>query len=134
MGVKFGDSVNSDSGEKGALPEVASELSIADKSIGKVTSVVYSLQLKAPLAIAYVRRGNEQPGSELTSPFGICQVVKDLAGPCFRMLRDRCSRLTEGLQFYPRLEGSVFGHVFYCSDTFVPDRVHGSDNIFSHFF
>ena len=58
-----------------SLPDVGSELTVDDKTIGKVTSVVFSPQFKAPLALAFVRRGHEQSGTELESSLGKAIVV-----------------------------------------------------------
>lgn len=48
-----------------ALPQAGAQLGAAGQVIGDVTSVVYSPKLAAPLALAYVRRGYERPGTAL---------------------------------------------------------------------
>ena len=45
------------------------------KIAARVTSAVYSPQLKAPLALAYVRREHQQPGSKLTSDRTSAEVI-----------------------------------------------------------
>jgi folate-binding protein YgfZ len=44
-------------------------------TIGAVTSAAYSHRLGAPLALAYVRRGHNQTGTQLGSPIGPAQVI-----------------------------------------------------------
>jgi len=45
------------------------------KSSGQVTSATFSPRLGAPLALAFVRRGTNMPGSKLDSSLGACEVV-----------------------------------------------------------
>jgi hypothetical protein len=47
----------------------------AGKSLGQVTSAAFSPRLGAPLALAYVRRGTNTPGSRLESSLGAAEVV-----------------------------------------------------------
>lgn len=52
------------------------ELSAKGKPVGSVTSVAWSESLGAPIALAYVRRGHEQPGKVVESPVGKATVLK----------------------------------------------------------
>lgn len=73
MGVMFAGSTE-------AIPP-GSKLFAGETEVGLVTSSAWSPRLQQVLALAYVRRGNQQPGSEFvcdgrkgvlsTSPFGI---------------------------------------------------------------
>jgi folate-binding protein YgfZ len=56
-------------------PEIAAELTQAGRAVGHVTSVTYSPQLQAPLALAMLRREHMAVGSRLDSPVGQCEVV-----------------------------------------------------------
>lgn len=47
----------------------------AGKSLGQVTSAAFSPRCDAPLALAYVRRGSNTPGTRLMSPLGAAEVV-----------------------------------------------------------
>jgi folate-binding protein YgfZ len=58
------------------IPPVGAELRAAEQVVGEVTSAAYSPLLSGPLALAYIRRGHNTPGSELTSQFGSAEVVK----------------------------------------------------------
>ncbi len=58
------------------LPAVGSKLTQGGKEIGKVTSAVDSPRLGAPLALAYLRTGNQSPGTELESSAGPAVVVE----------------------------------------------------------
>lgn len=58
-----------------AVPKPGTELSVGETVVGQVTSSTYSPRDKAALALGYVRRGHNQPGTELTSPVGPAQVV-----------------------------------------------------------
>ena len=60
----------------GELPEVGTELSSGGKVVGRITSVAFSPRLGAPLALAYVRRGMNGPGTALESPRGPAEVVR----------------------------------------------------------
>ncbi len=66
VGVRF---------EGDSLPEVGTKLTVGDKEVGEVTSATYSPRLKAPLALAYVRRGHHEPGTKLTAAIGAAHVV-----------------------------------------------------------
>lgn len=48
-----------------ALPPVGSKLFRQDKEVGRVTSAVMSPRSNGVLALAYIRRGNETPGTTL---------------------------------------------------------------------
>jgi glycine cleavage system aminomethyltransferase T len=50
-------------------------LSSAGQPAGEVTSAAYSYRYKAPLALAYLRRGQHEPGTTLDSPGGPAEVV-----------------------------------------------------------
>jgi len=47
------------------IPPAGAELTHADDVVGHITSAVWSPRLKAPLALAYVRRGHHTPGTQL---------------------------------------------------------------------
>ncbi len=49
-----------------APPAAGSEITQEGQTVGHVTSATYSPRLAAALALAYVRRGNNVPGQELT--------------------------------------------------------------------
>jgi folate-binding protein YgfZ len=57
------------------VPSPGETLSADDKPVGKVTSAAWSPQAGAPLALAYVRRGHEKPGSRLSSRLGDVDVI-----------------------------------------------------------
>jgi folate-binding protein YgfZ len=57
------------------IPEAGEQLISDGKTIGHVTSAVWSPQLNAPLALAYVRRGHNAVGSKLSSSVGDATVV-----------------------------------------------------------
>jgi folate-binding protein YgfZ len=57
------------------VPKPGLELNADEQVVGQVTSAAFSRQLGAPLALAYVRRGNNAPGSKLASPLGNGEVV-----------------------------------------------------------
>lgn len=57
------------------VPAPGTELSVDGKEAGQVTSAIYSPKLDAPLALAYLRRGNETAGRRLESPSGAAEVV-----------------------------------------------------------
>jgi len=44
------------------VPEVGAELTVGDQTIGRVTSACWSPEFEAPLALAMVRRGANEPG------------------------------------------------------------------------
>jgi folate-binding protein YgfZ len=56
-------------------PDAGTPLTIGDKNVGEVTSAVISPTLGAPLALGYVRRGHNEIGTRLNSPFGEVEVV-----------------------------------------------------------
>ena len=59
------------------IPQAGTPLLAADEAeVGSVTSAAWSPRLDAPLALAYVRRGNGNPGTRLSSPGGPAEVVK----------------------------------------------------------
>lgn len=57
------------------VPIAGSELRADDKSVGHVTSACWSPKANAPLALGYVRRGYQTPGTKLASPVGEATVV-----------------------------------------------------------
>ncbi|HVC97511.1 MAG TPA: glycine cleavage T C-terminal barrel domain-containing protein [Pirellulales bacterium] len=57
------------------VPAAGTELTTGGQGAGQVTSAVFSPRLDAPLALAYVRRGSEIPGTALESSVGRAQVV-----------------------------------------------------------
>jgi tRNA-modifying protein YgfZ len=66
-GVSFADS---------EVPPVGTEFTDeAGKSLGQVTSAAFSPRLGAPLALAYVRRGSNTPGTKLRSASGPAEVI-----------------------------------------------------------
>ena len=65
-GVRFG-------GER--VPAAGTELLVDGKTVGHVTSAAHSPRLEAPLALAYVRRGHNEPGAKLSSPAGNAEVI-----------------------------------------------------------
>ncbi len=58
------------------VPEPGTPLSLDEKEVGQVTSAAFSPKLGAPLALAYLRRGTQTPGTVLASPIGAAEVVK----------------------------------------------------------
>ncbi len=63
------------------VPPVGAALRAGEMQIGELTSAAMSPRLKAPLAMAYVRRGSESVGAKLTSDYGSAEIVKPpLAG------------------------------------------------------
>jgi folate-binding protein YgfZ len=65
-GVKF-------SGQQ--IPPPGSELQSGEAPVGAVTSATFSPRLRAPLALAYLRRGATNPGTKLESELGVAEVV-----------------------------------------------------------
>ncbi len=65
-GVRFGGS---------EIPAAGTELTSEGKGVGRVTSTAWSPKLGAPLALAYVRRGQHEPGTKLESQVGPAEVV-----------------------------------------------------------
>lgn len=57
------------------VPAVGLELKTGEKVIGQVTSAAWSPQFGRPLALAYVRRGHNTPGTLLQSSLGEATVV-----------------------------------------------------------
>jgi tRNA-modifying protein YgfZ len=57
------------------VPEPGTELRAGDQVVGQVTSASYSPRLQAPLALGYVRRGSNEPGTRLNSAFGEVEVI-----------------------------------------------------------
>ncbi|HEY4307808.1 MAG TPA: glycine cleavage T C-terminal barrel domain-containing protein [Pirellulales bacterium] len=47
----------------------------AGKSLGQVTSAAFSPRLNAPLALAYVRRGSNAPGTKIATAAGPAEVI-----------------------------------------------------------
>ncbi len=61
------------------VPDAGAELfagQAAGAAIGHVTSATFSPAIEAPLALAYLRRGHTQPGTELQSEVGAARVVE----------------------------------------------------------
>ncbi|MFV2065550.1 MAG: folate-binding protein YgfZ [Pirellulales bacterium] len=58
------------------VPERDTELEVEGKLVGQVTSAVLSPKLDAPLALGYVRRGHNHPGTRLDSRHGRAHVVE----------------------------------------------------------
>jgi hypothetical protein len=59
----------------GAAVPIGLELTADGAIVGRVTSAAYSPGLHAPLALAFVRRGSNQPGTRLDSALGRAEVV-----------------------------------------------------------
>ncbi len=57
------------------VPTPGTELTAEGKTVGRVTSAAMSPKLDAPLALAYVRREHNQPGTRLSSSAGDAEVV-----------------------------------------------------------
>ncbi|HEY2840397.1 MAG TPA: glycine cleavage T C-terminal barrel domain-containing protein [Pirellulales bacterium] len=57
------------------VPAPGVEFSLDQKTIGQVTSAVFSPRLASPLALAYVRRGHNNVGTQLQSALGPAEVV-----------------------------------------------------------
>lgn len=66
VGVKFSGN---------CLPEPGLELTAGGQPAGQVTSASFSPRFQGPLALAYVRRGLTQPGTQLESSLGAAEVV-----------------------------------------------------------
>jgi folate-binding protein YgfZ len=58
------------------VPDAGTPLSAGDRQVAEVTSATFSPRLARPLALGYVRRGHEAPGSQLTSALGDVEVVR----------------------------------------------------------
>ena len=57
------------------VPPPGCPLSAEGAVVGEVTSAAYSPRLAVPLALAFVRRGHNAPGTPLESPVGDAEVV-----------------------------------------------------------
>ncbi len=57
------------------VPQPGTELRAGEQVVGQVTSASYSPRLQAPLALAYVRRGSNEPGARLNSASGEAEVI-----------------------------------------------------------
>jgi tRNA-modifying protein YgfZ len=60
----------------GGQPTIGAELSKQGTAIGRITSVTFSPELNATLALAMVRREANTEGTPLESPFGECEVTE----------------------------------------------------------
>jgi folate-binding protein YgfZ len=58
------------------LPPLGSQLLKEDKPVAKVTSVCWSSRLNGPLALAYVRRGSDAPGTIFDTPWGQAEITR----------------------------------------------------------
>ena len=67
VGLKFGGS---------EIPTAGMELSTEGQPAGHVTSAAYSPRLDLPLALGYVRRGANTPGSRVASAIGEAEVIR----------------------------------------------------------
>ena len=67
VGVRF---------QAGEVPLADSELTVAEKAVGRITSAVFSSRLNCPLALAYVRREHCKPGTKLSANSGEAEVIK----------------------------------------------------------
>lgn len=62
------------------VPKVGATVLAGDEPVGTVTSATWSPKLNSPLALGYVRRGHNTPGTRLASVIGPAEVeVIDLA-------------------------------------------------------
>lgn len=57
------------------LPPPGADLRAGEQTAGEVTSAAYSPRHNAAVALAYLRRGSDAPGTELTSDFGDALVM-----------------------------------------------------------
>ena len=73
VGVRFAGSEPPPPGTELTVTEAQG--SEGKATVGAVTSAAYSPRLGSSLALAYVRRGHTQPGTQLTSSAGPAQVV-----------------------------------------------------------
>ena len=55
---------------------VGAVLTSGDEIIGRITSVTFSPRLGSPLALAYLKRGYDEPGTQLDSEAGPVEVVQ----------------------------------------------------------
>jgi folate-binding protein YgfZ len=58
------------------FPADGCELLVSEKSVGHVTSAVYSPQLDAPLALGYVRREHSPVGTKFSSAAGTAEIIR----------------------------------------------------------
>jgi folate-binding protein YgfZ len=58
------------------VPADGTELRAAGQTIGEITSATCSPLLAAPMALAYIRRGYDQPGTRLECEHGAAEVVR----------------------------------------------------------
>jgi folate-binding protein YgfZ len=58
------------------VPPTGTELSLGEQVVGHVTSACFSPLLHAPLALAYVRRGENEPGTSLVASTGPAEIVR----------------------------------------------------------
>ncbi|HVW37272.1 MAG TPA: glycine cleavage T C-terminal barrel domain-containing protein [Pirellulales bacterium] len=58
------------------IPQPGAELKVSEQTVGEVTSACFSPRFNTPLALAYLRRGHNQPGVKLESAYGAAEVVK----------------------------------------------------------
>ncbi|MGD9636277.1 MAG: folate-binding protein YgfZ [Pirellulales bacterium] len=57
------------------IPVAGQELMSNGTPAGRITTITYSPQLEAPLALAILRRNWAAPGTKLSSPAGPCEVI-----------------------------------------------------------
>ena len=57
------------------VPQQGQDLTVDDTVVGQVTSAVFSPRLEAPLAMAYIKRAQASPGTELQSTVGPARVI-----------------------------------------------------------
>jgi len=57
------------------VPAIGTQIVAGKKTVARVTSACWSLKLDAPLALAYVRRGHNRPGTKIASDYGEAEVI-----------------------------------------------------------
>jgi folate-binding protein YgfZ len=57
------------------MPQPGQELTVEGQTIGRVTSAVWSPRCGSPLALAYLRRGFDRPGTRLETSSGQAEIV-----------------------------------------------------------
>ncbi|MEX0818368.1 MAG: glycine cleavage T C-terminal barrel domain-containing protein [Pirellulaceae bacterium] len=57
------------------VPPAGTTIAVDGKQVAQITSSCFSPQLNAPLALAFVRRGSDKPGTTLASDFGDAEVI-----------------------------------------------------------
>ena len=62
--------------ESSEVPPPAAEITKDGKTVAKITSTCFSHRLAAPLALAYVRRGQDQIGMRFSSEWGTAEVIR----------------------------------------------------------